>query len=130
MSGKKRWFQQRDVDIKYIPLFHKKFEIMSQLASLTQEELKKKQLEQLEIVLDSFPVDEKAGKIFGLWSRYWKKYESDGKTYYYFLKNADYIDREMFYPILNGILPHPKNTKKNDLSMKDFFEKKIFPEDK
>lgn len=40
-------------------------------------------------------------------SKYWRKYESNRILYYDLSKKPDYINKELFFKILNGFIPKP-----------------------
>lgn len=66
--------------------------------------------DKLDFFHDTFPItEEEASKQSK--KGFWTKYEADRRYYYLFSKNPDYIDKELFYKIMNGIGPDLIKTK-------------------
>lgn len=79
------------MDVKYIPLFHQKYEFFEEYSKLDDKEKKEKDIELLDYIGDSFPINEEESEKQTILGRYWRKFEADRKTYFYFSKKPDYL---------------------------------------
>jgi hypothetical protein len=95
-------------NLRFIPIFGDKKQFFDRYESLPDLQKKNYENERLEFIFDTFPC-----KIEDLENKggYWRKYESDNRSYYFLSRNPDYVDKELYFNIMNGIMPDPFKTK-------------------
>lgn len=60
------------------------------------------EIEKLNYLFEDFPLDEKEMEETQQFGKYWIKNERDRTRYFLFAKNPDYVNKELFFKIMNG----------------------------
>ena len=105
-----RGFRDYDTfNLRFIPVFSEKKKFFDFYNNLRNDDEKKLyENDRLDLLFDTFPdqIDDLIQK-----GGYYKKIENDKRTYYLIKKNPEFVDKELFFNIMNGIMPDPIKTK-------------------
>jgi hypothetical protein len=102
-------YQGLESRLLFIPSLGSKRVFFENFEDLTQEEKQAKEMEKLEYSFDTFPLsneDSQKGAFFK-----WVKQLPDIRSPLYFSVKPNFVNEEVFFKVMNGLIPKTNNNR-------------------